>query len=70
MIVGAYTLHLYCDGPRHRELHPNKVGSLDAEFTGYSEADCNKQARAKGWRLDHKNGRCRCARCIKAESKK
>jgi len=70
MIVGGYSLHLYCDGARHAELHPNKLGSLDAEFAGHDEADCNRQARRKGWRLNKQQGKAYCPACIKARSPK
>jgi len=51
MIVGGYSLHLYCDGPFHAELHPVRLTSLDAEFEGHDERDCNRQAKRRGWHL-------------------
>ena len=52
MIVGGYSLHLYCDGPRHAELYPGKVKSLDADIAGRDLRDCLKQARNLGWRIN------------------
>jgi len=64
VIIGGYTLDLYCDGPRHRELHPNKLGSCDASFAGPTKSDCTKQACEKGWKLT--GDKCLCRRCREA----
>ena len=63
MIVGGYSLHLYCDNVLHAFRHPDKVGSLDAEFAGHERADCRKDAKAKGWKLDFKKGTACCPKC-------
>ena len=67
MIVGCYTLHLYCDDPTHfarRNDRPWRESSLDAEFTGNTETDCKRQARAKGWKF--KADECTCPYCVTA----
>lgn len=63
MIVGGYTLDLYCDHSKHAERHPDKTGSLDAQFVGHGAGDCRNQARAKGWRLDLYKGTAYCRKC-------
>lgn len=47
MIVGCYSLQLYCN---HQEA--GQCGSCTAwpgEFTGRTESDCLRQARLAGW---------------------
>lgn len=70
MIVGCYTMDLYCEvhysenemekvyafAKRNLMYRHNKVH----QFTGPTEANCNKQARADGWKLDLKTGQCWC----------
>jgi hypothetical protein len=65
LIVGGYTLDLYCDGPRHRELHPVRTRSCDASIGGPTRRDCETQARNMGWKL--KDDKCFCKRCRQAE---
>lgn len=61
MIVGGYTVHLYCDsdieqpygtkghsGPQEGG-HGTFTGSLPDEYSAETRAQCIKQARAKGW---------------------
>lgn len=65
MIVGGYTLHLYCDG------EPCKGGpsiTLEhqysfqfADFAGHNEADTKQQARKAGWRFS--NCKVYCPAC-------
>lgn len=66
MIVGGYSLHLYCDYPdddwRHLDL--GKV-----EIAGHNEADCKRQAKAKGWSLDFGLYKALCPGC-KAQGRK
>ncbi len=62
MIVGGYSLHLYCDHPRHKELHPTHFTSLDADYSGYTEVDCKRQARNDGWTFS-RDYKCYCKTC-------
>lgn len=64
MIVGGYSLHLYCDDPSHKVRHPHQFQSLDAEIDGPNELDCRRQARARGWLF--RAGKCICPVCAKA----
>lgn len=59
MIVGAYTLDLYCDHPEHNGfilssgkmlvLFNGKQVELAHQFVGRTERYCRKQARKAGW---------------------
>lgn len=66
MIVGGYTLDLYCDGARHKELHPEKYDSVDESFFGVDFSDCRKQARAKGWVFKNDKNTVVCRVCSEA----
>lgn len=50
MEAACYILDLYCDDPDHYARHPNKIDSLDAQYTGETYGECKKQARADGWK--------------------
>lgn len=75
MIVGCYDLQLYCDGIGCQTL----IGCVTpsyfvdeaarGEFTGRTEADCLRQAKAAGWTLYRRRVACRCARCTKLGNK-
>lgn len=79
MIVGGYSLHLYCDceghindyeraqqaGRQTWEQNSHDIG----EFTGHSRAECVKAARSDGWVIDITSGRCKCPTCAKAKRK-
>lgn len=59
MIVGCYTLALYCD---------NKEGAHEYrefphEFTNEFGTVCRANARRAGWKLDTKTGRAWCPKC-------
>ena len=61
MIVGCYSIDLYCDfGP-----HPVGYG-FPHQFTGQTEAVCFREARKKGWRIYRKQGKAKCPRCVAA----
>jgi len=72
MIVGCYSLHLYCD----TEGCPNSMSAPDhgavsgsrapGEFTHETnEQGAMAKARRAGWKLDLKNWTCRCPACSK-----
>lgn len=53
MIVGCYTMHLYCGNPacktmRHHEGSTFMIAAM-GEFTGETAAACRRQARRWGW---------------------
>lgn len=75
MIVGCYSLHLYCvydelptwyhhehgDEPVPFGFHAYR--EFPAEFDGRTEAECKRQARKRGWKF--RDGDVLCPRCAK-----
>jgi hypothetical protein len=60
MIVGCYTVHLYCDGESHEGyqsefgyfvMTPGGREEIQNEFAGRNERDCLDQAKQVGWRI-------------------
>ena len=61
MIVGAYTVDLYCDDPKHGEQATFSSGvihvrvsdtnwaPLSNQFSAQTERECLRQARQAGW---------------------
>ena len=73
MIVGGYSLHLYCDheyaDPEEQYKHmglSEYPGPGRAEFTGETGGEARQAARKRGWVLDLKNGKAFCPDCVKA----
>ena len=46
MIVGCYSVHLYCD---HPDAAMYVCTAWPGDFTGRTEKECLKEARTKGW---------------------
>ena len=72
MIVGCYDMHLYCRHDRPvsyvQEYQPvplghHRHGEFPHQFTGRTDADCRRKARASGWVFS--NGDATCPRCAK-----
>lgn len=64
MIVGGYSLHLYCDSEREcKAIRESWMTPTFGEFEGTNEADCNRQAKRRGWKI--RNGKCFCPLCSK-----
>lgn len=67
MIVGGYSLHLYCDNGPKCLLWPLMGNVSHSEFDGDTERECRKEARKDGWtfKRDRKTGAetCYCKRC-------
>ena len=65
MIVGCYTLDLYCDDetckPKFKEFPKNFIAEYGSE--------CRAQARRAGWKLNLRDGTAICPRCSGSESK-
>ena len=64
MILGCYTLTLYCDVPGCK--HNDSCGKwVPDEFTGESGGECRKAARKAGWQLLLRYGNATCPECCK-----
>lgn len=51
MIVGCYTLDLYCDNAD--SLHTwHELNAMPHQFTGDTRQYCYRQARKKGWTIN------------------
>lgn len=55
MIVGGYTLDLYCDSEKE---HPYQKDSVSV--AGINGADARKKARKWGWVINDRDGTCYC----------
>lgn len=70
MIVGCYSLHLYCDTGNAKPGMTGDGGNSPhgfdnpgfGEFTGPTEGDCKRQARNQGWRFG-RDSRVFCPTC-------
>ncbi len=60
-VIFPYTIAIQCDHPNHVDDFFNGVVTID-RFTGYTDAQCVKQARAEGW-IFHKDGKLTCPNC-------
>jgi len=58
MIVGCYTLDLYCDNDDCPHRRDKDGGWHRCQYTGEFGAACRKEARKDGWTLDHKRTLC------------
>lgn len=58
MIVGGYTLDLYCD----RESPTHLFQEFPHQYTGENGPACRRLARRHGWRLK-RNGEAICPKC-------
>jgi hypothetical protein len=63
VIVGTYTLDLYCDccRPYERRGTGTKRGPHPEQFVFKSERETMRQARKEGWTF--RKGKCRCRAC-------
>lgn len=60
MIVGCYSLDLYCD---NEKAHENEYPTLSFESTGRSRAQCLQAAKRAGWAVDIRKRTARCPKC-------
>lgn len=69
MIVGCYTLDLYCDTPDCPNATCRYAGGGErappAQFTAEFGSVCRERARKRGWTLK-RDGRAFCPDCTKA----
>jgi hypothetical protein len=68
MIVGCYSVDLYCDYENMNHFWH----SCPPQFTGETEAECLRDARRCGWRFSRgKRPRlAKCPECVKAKINK
>jgi hypothetical protein len=74
MIVGGYSLDLYCDivEPMNGEVTDalgHRFDEFPHAFFAETGATARADARRKGWRLDRGQGLAMCPRCTKAGRK-
>lgn len=60
VIVGGYSMDLYCDGKPCR-----KTAAIQNEFYGQTYTDCSRQAKRAGWRLNRRTGTAYCTKDCK-----
>ena len=66
MIAGQYTLHLYCVNTLGNENRNVLIScNSKASLAGPTEADCKRQAVAKGWKFLRDIKDVKCPRCVK-----
>ena len=68
MIVGCYTLDLYCDGdPECKYSMTNSPGcrNMSAQFTAETGSECRRLAREDGWILNLQEQTTVCPKCAK-----
>lgn len=65
MIVGCYSLDLYCDTGHRKDGTTEEYNLADpGQFTGQTEGDCKRDARRAGW-LFRRDGTVYCRECVK-----
>lgn len=64
-LTGSYELHVYCDGPRHKELHPDEYayGGGVSEFGGRTFREAMGAARDAGWLVSARLNAGICPTC-------
>lgn len=66
MIVGGYSLDLYCenlDGDTCKNPRPKDGLTHPAEYYSQTFGECARMAREDGWRLNRKKGTAICPWC-------
>lgn len=67
MIVGCYSVDLYCDNTEGKKC-PSPWSSFPWVYTGETQGECLRQARKAGWRFSRE--RPRKAYCPKCKRRK
>ena len=64
MIVGCYSLDLYCD---NRECKSVSRFRMEPDvYTGRTFAGCSRKAKKDGWKIDSRRRWCICPACVAA----
>lgn len=66
MIVGGYSLHLYCS----RANAEHGFNEFPHQFTGETGPECRAEARKIGWKLDMKSHTAVCPKCARKAAKR
>lgn len=68
MIVGCYSMDLYCDGALDcPKRQANFDGNAPGQFTGAHRTEASSEVTRAGWRLDHRNNLALCPACNRAK---
>lgn len=59
MIVGCYTLDLYCDN----DVSDHCRNVFSETYVGETFAECIREARSKGWIINPKKNKALCPEC-------
>ena len=72
MIIGGYTLHLYCDDEGHADKYPDEDNAPTemGEYSGNNAGATRRLARRAGWGVDLKNDKATCPACRRRHRKK
>jgi hypothetical protein len=65
MIVGCYSLELYCENQPDRQK-PDSVHGYEefpSVYAAQRREDCERAARKDGWMINNKTGVCLCPKC-------
>ena len=60
MIVGCYSMHLYCEQEQCPANGALRGVYTPTEFSGRTRAECTREARRDGWLVNHKANKCWC----------
>jgi hypothetical protein len=64
MIVGCYSMDLYCDGSPCVTTR-----AYQNQFTGETASECRKEARRIGWRFDLTARKAYCPACNRSNDR-
>lgn len=67
MIVGCYTMDLYCDVPDARAGTDHPPDEFPHVFTGQTARRCRRAAMARGWKFLRDGVRAVCPKCARAD---
>lgn len=73
MIVGCYTLDLYCETegcPMSRCTRSGEDMRAPASYNDELGSTCRRRARRDGWRLDLREGTALCPKCADEKRKR
>lgn len=70
MIVGGYSLHLYCDNEEACARRRKYLKTNHDEFFGETASECRRKARQCGWKVDTMAGTALCPDCAKVEKER